>query len=345
MNSNNPLSNLNIAPLRDTLLRHPDLADLFSPDEQLRLGQLALIAQTIAIIQETPTPEFRTPHLLLLAADHGAIIAHQPNTPCESSCDRIQDIARGKQFINVLCRQNSFAYRIIDAGLAQPPATSLNITSMSPGRATADFFHGPAMTPEQCHRALEHGRQLVSKAYVQECNIISIGLVARGARVAAALWAYMLANIPLPDSITSAQIATWAGNHWGYAQLQRLLDTTPQHLDPLDLMARYGGFELVMAVGALLQAASHRITILIDNFPMLCALLAAHALNPNVTDYVLLTQIEQHTGMERIAHHLHIQPILRLGLYASESIGSLLAYPMLQAALHLLALPGSSVSR
>lgn len=340
-----PLLNLKIESLANTYHEEPDVNNLFTNEERLRLGQLADVAEQIARMQRNRRPEFHVPHLLLLAADHGVILTHRDTQSGERTCDRVTEIARGRQFINVLCRQHNFATRIIDCGMQEQLPPALSVTTMRIGDGTANYFDGFAMTKEQCTRAIEYGRQLALKAHEQGSNVMAVGLVARGARIASALTANALANVALKDSLSREQIAIWSNGKWTADDLEKLSALRPKNLHPLDVLSLYGGFEMAFAVGALLQGAHHRMTMLIDCFPMLCAALIAHALEPNVTDYIMLTQIEQLTAMEQIAKQIRVTPILRLGLYASESVGALLAYPIIQAALRLLSLPGSQVSR
>ena len=58
----------------------------------------------------------------------------------------------------------------------------------------------------------------------------------------------------------------------------------------------FGGLEMVMAVGAMLQAAELKMIILIDGFIMTNCILAAGKLYPEVLDYAYLRTLRDESG-------------------------------------------------
>jgi nicotinate-nucleotide--dimethylbenzimidazole phosphoribosyltransferase len=62
----------------------------------------------------------------------------------------------------------------------------------------------------------------------------------------------------------------------------------PDPTDPLDVLAKLGGFEIAAMAGAMLAGAVHRIPILVDGFICSVAALVATAINSTVRDYMIV---------------------------------------------------------
>lgn len=321
-------------------------SELFDCDERIRLYQLTDLATQIAEIQGTTTPKFCVPHHLILASDHGFFLSPGHQNSTFASIKWATEVARGQHFVNYLCRQHGFALRIANTGLAVTPSPALGIVNVSLGQGTQHFYYGDAMTPEQLSRCIDSGRQLVTNIASQGCNVLSIGLLAHGTRIPAAIWVVHLVGIPLEKSLSVERLERWGNADLSLAHLKQHIESVQENIRTLpELMQHYGGFELVVAVAALLQAAELRMTILIDSFPILAALYAAYTIAPSVTDYCILTHIELLEGMEILAARLNIAPVLRLGLSASEGVGALEAYGIINSALHLLQIHTNGISR
>ena len=97
-------------------------------------------------------------------------------------------------------------------------------------------------------------------------------------------------------------------------------------------MAHFGGYEMVMTVGAMLKAAELKMIILIDGFIMTNCVLAASKLEPNVLDYCIFTHQGDESGHKYVLVHLNAKPLLNFGLRLGEGTGALCAYPLIDSA-------------
>jgi len=114
------------------------------------------------------------------------------------------------------------------------------------------------------------------------------------------------------------------------------LHVTPG-LDPLDALARLGGFELAGMAGLCLGAAERRIPLLVDGFISSAAALCATRLAPAVAGYLVLAHRSAEAGHRRVVEALGTEPLLELGLRLGEGTGAALAMPLCDAALRVLA--------
>jgi hypothetical protein len=137
--------------------------------------------------------------------------------------------------------------------------------------------------------------------------------------------------------------ATGRGTGLDDAQLAHkrlvLADALARHAgttQPLDALAAFGGFEIAMMAGAMLQAASERRVVLVDGFIAGAAALVARSLAPAAQDYMVFCHRGDEHGHRLLLDHLKAQPLLDLGLRLGEGTGALLAWPLLQSAANFL---------
>ena len=93
---------------------------------------------------------------------------------------------------------------------------------------------------------------------------------------------------------------------------------------------------MVMAVGAMLQAAELRMIILVDGFIMTNCMLAASKIYPKVLDYAIFGHCGDETGHKRVLEALGAKPLLNLGLRLGEGTGAICAYPIVESAVRML---------
>lgn len=110
----------------------------------------------------------------------------------------------------------------------------------------------------------------------------------------------------------------------------------PDPEDPLDVLAKVGGFEIGGIAGLILGAASERKPVLIDGFIATAAALVAARLAPLSAGYM----IASHLGMEK-GHGIALKclgkaPLLHLDLRLGEGTGSVLAMNLVDASVRLL---------
>ena len=173
---------------------------------------------------------------------------------------------------------------------------------------------------------------------------MALGCIASGGRVSAALVAESMLGLGL-DVLLPEDMHFTTRSLVSREECWRLLDRAPRRGDWREAVIRYGGFEMVMAMGLMLQAAERRALVLIDSFVMLVALLMAMQIEPYVRDYAVLAHMESAAGMEVLARRMGLCPVVRLGLQTTEGVGCLATYPLLEASVLLLTLPSGEIGR
>lgn len=302
------------------------------------LGLLETIAVKIGSIQNTLTPKITEPTIVVFAGDHGITQSKGVSPfPQEVTQQMVFNFLNGGAAINVFCKQNKINLKIVDAGVNADFDQNDSLISAKIAKGTKDFSIEKAMTTEQCKLALEKGKEIVHTLFHKNCNTIGFGEMGIGNTSSAAL---------LMSYFTAINIENCVGkgtglNEEGLRQKKTILkEVYKKHIkstnSPTEALAAFGGFEIVMIAGAILEAAALKMTILIDGFIVTSALLAANALDKNVLDYCIFAHSSGEQGHQKMLDFLKVQPILNLGLRLGEGTGAAIAFPVIKAAVQFL---------
>jgi nicotinate-nucleotide--dimethylbenzimidazole phosphoribosyltransferase len=157
-----------------------------------------------------------------------------------------------------------------------------------------------------------------------------------GNTTAAAALMHKLTGVPVADCVGAGTGLSADG----VLHKQRVIEAAVRHHagveEPLDVLATFGGFEIAMMTGAMLQAAALRKVLLIDGFIATSALLVATHVAPAILDYCVFAHCSDEAGHRRMLDALGAEPLLQLNLRLGEGTGAALALPLLHAAVNFL---------
>lgn len=297
------------------------------------LGRLEALAVQIGCILGTGSPRLEQPQLVVFAADHGLAARGVSAYPSDVTWQMVENFLAGGAAVSVLARQHGLKLTVVDAGVRHDFAPRAGLVQRKIGPGTADALAGPAMTPGQCQEAVLAGRAIVQGL---PGNALLFGEMGIGNTSAAALLLARLADQPI-------EACTGRGTGLDDAGLQRKLsvlrDVLARHPDattPLAALAAFGGFEIAMMCGAVLQAAVERRVVVVDGFIASSAVLVAARLQPAVLSRCVFAHCSDEAGHALMLRTLGATPLLHLGLRLGEGSGAALAWPLLESACRIL---------
>jgi nicotinate-nucleotide--dimethylbenzimidazole phosphoribosyltransferase len=298
------------------------------------LGLLETIAVKIGSIQNTLTPKITEPTIVVFAGDHGITKTKRVSPyPQEVTQQMVFNFLNGGAAINVFCKQNIINLKIVDAGVNADFDQNDNLISAKIAKGTKDFSLEKAMTTTQCNSALEKGKEIVNTLFYKNCNTIGFGEMGIGNTSSAALLMSYFTAINIENCVGKGTGLDNEGLQQKKTILKEVYEKHIKNIDsPTEALATFGGFEIVMITGAILEAAALKMTILIDGFIVTAALLAANAIDKNVLDYCVFTHSSGEQGHQKVLDFLHVKPILNLGLRLGEGTGAAVAFPIIKSA-------------
>ncbi|MCG6202478.1 nicotinate-nucleotide--dimethylbenzimidazole phosphoribosyltransferase [Psychromonas antarctica] len=303
------------------------------------LGLLEPLALQLALIQSqhatTPCQKITLSHpvMLVFAGDHGIADQGVSIAPSEVTTQMVANFINGGAAINCFCHANQIDFYVVDAGIKKElQYSSAKLIKHRLGNGTADFSVHNAMTLAQAQQGLIYGQQVTSEQIVQGMDILLLGEM--GIANTSSASALMAA---LSEYSVEQCVGKGTGiNEQQYAHklqlIKQALTREPKENDTISILARFGGFEIVQIVGAMLEAGRQQIPIVIDGFIVTVAALAAYRLAPQILDYFIFAHQSEEQGHQLLLKEMSAKPLLSLGLRLGEGTGAALALPLIQAA-------------
>ncbi len=303
------------------------------------LGRLETLAMQICLVQQTLTPSLAHPCHLLLGGDHGIEREGVSVSPREVTWQQMVNFTKGGGGVNMFCRQHGFHLRIVDVGVDHDLSQIPDILNRKIAPGTRNFLHEPAMSPSEYDRAISVGIELVDACHTEGCRVLCIGEMGIANTSPSSIWMSLFCHIPLAECIGAGSGLNSTGvTHKGRVLTQALEHFNEQMPTPSaeDIIRYFGGFEMVVAIGAMLRAAELKMLILVDGFIMTACALAACQLYPAAQDYMIFGHCGDESGHRRMLDFLHAEPILSLGLRLGEGTGALCAFPIVDSAVRMM---------
>lgn len=296
------------------------------------LGKLESLAIKIGLIQKTTTPQLSNPCIIVFAADHG--ISDEGVSPCpkEITHQMVNNFAKGGAGINVFCRQHGIALRIVDAGVDYDFSDAI-IENHKILYGTRNMITEPAMTIDECKIAMDTGASCVRDEYNKGCNIIGFGEMGIGNTSSAALLCHRLLSIPLHKCVGRGAGLDNEGLVHKLSILEKVSSKYPNDLSIIKTLSTFGGLEIAMICGAVLEAKRLNMIIIADGFITSSAFLTAFFIDKSIVDNVIFSHISYEAGHKFIVDAMQGQPLLDLDLRLGEGTGVALAYPLIESAI------------
>lgn len=296
------------------------------------LGKLETLALQIGLVQESLTPELRTPALLVYAADHG--LSREPVSayPREVTAAMVLNFLAGGAAINVFTRLNGMDLRIYDVGVDADLPPHPHLIPAKVARGTANLLHGPSMSAAELQTCLTQSGAHIEDAARTGCNVIGFGEMGIGNTAAASLIMHAITREPLEHCVGAGTGVQGKALEQKRALLRRAVDRHGLPAAPEAVLQAYGGFEIAHMAGGMAAAARRKMLVLIDGFIATAAYAVARQLEPSLTRHAVFCHCSNERGHRRFLEHLNASPLLDLDLRLGEGTGCALALPLLHAA-------------
>ncbi len=319
------------------------------------LGTLESLALQIGLIQETLTPQLRRPCHVLFGADHGIECEGVSVSPREITWQQMINFTKGGGGVNMFCRQHGFELHLVDMGVdydlsAYP--TILNRKVRPDG--TGNFLHEPAMDNAEMMMAMQTGSEVVLDCAAKGCNVISFGEMGIGNTSPSSIWMHLFLDIPLEKCVGAGAGLNNEGVRHKLDVLQRSVDRfrkeyaackdmmlegtqmSEESFYYMEIIRQFGGFEMVAAVGAMIEAARRKMVILVDGFIMSACMLAASRMNPSIMKNAIFCHQGDESGHKLMLDGMGVKGLLNLGLRLGEGTGALCAYPIIKSGVNMI---------
>ncbi len=331
------LLSITVDPVDETMMRRAQarLDRLTKPVGSL--GRLEELARRLAGILRTERPSVARKAIITMAADHGVAQEGVSAYPQAVTPQMVLNFLRGGAAINVLARHVDARLIVVDMGVAAPLDPHPQLIVRKIGYGTGNMAAGPAMTREQAIEAIQSGCEVVEDEMRRGADLIGTGDMGIGNTTASSAIVAVMSGEPA-ERVTGRGTGV---DDSGYARKVRVIERAlevnhPDRRDPLDVLAKVGGFEIAGRVGVILGAARAHRAVVIDGFISGAAALVAAGLEPNAAGYLIASHRSQEIGHRIMLERLGLTPLLDLEMRLGEGTGAALAMPIIEAACKVL---------
>jgi len=301
------------------------------------LGLLEEFARRVAAIRGTLTPESAKKVIFTFAGDHGVVEEGISAFPKEVTPQMVLNFLNGGAGVNVLARHAGVEVRVVDIGVDHYFGLVPDLITRKVANGTRNFTKGPAMTREQAIDALEIGITLANAAAAEGVSMLGTGEMGIGNTTPSSA-------IIAAFSGLSVRELTHRGTGINDASLERKIQVIEQGLtincpdptDPIDVLAKVGGFEIAGIAGLILGGAASRLPVVVDGFISTAGALIASELNPHVREYLFAAHQSVEVGHRAMLERIGLEPILDLKLRLGEGTGAALAMGLVEAGVKVL---------
>ncbi|HXX76501.1 MAG TPA: nicotinate-nucleotide--dimethylbenzimidazole phosphoribosyltransferase [Nitrospiraceae bacterium] len=300
------------------------------------LGRLEELAAQYVRISGELKPSVPRGMAVTFAADHGVTIEGVSAYPREVTAQMVLNFLRGGAGVNVLARHAGIAVRVVDIGVAYEFGQVPELIQKKIMWGTKNLLLEPAMSREQAEQAVTVGMEMATIASQEGIGLIGTGDMGIGNTTPSAAITSAMTGLPV-DAVTGRGTGIDdAGHARKVSVIQRALDLhRPDRADALDVLRKVGGLEIGGLAGLILGAAAARIPIVLDGFIAGAAALIAVGLQPLCRDYLIASHRSVERGHQAILDHLHLKPLLDLGLRLGEGTGACLGMSLVSAAIKI----------
>ncbi|KIX22213.1 nicotinate-nucleotide--dimethylbenzimidazole phosphoribosyltransferase [Flavobacterium sp. 316] len=297
------------------------------------LGLLEKLALQIGLAFKTETPQIQNPHIVVFAADHGIANHGVSAYPQEVTRQMITNFLEGGAAINVFCKQSNIALEIVDAGVNYDFPTNINLINKKVAKGTQSFLQTAAMSYTEMELCFQNGATVVNEIHQKGSNCIGFGEMGIGNTSTASV---------LMTVLTSFSIEECVGKGTGVINeklenkiniLSKAIQNYTGSNELEELIAHFGGFEILQMAGGMLQAYQNNMLILVDGFISSVAFLIAYKKKPAIKANTIFCHCSEEKAHKTLLDYLEIEPVLHLNMRLGEGSGCAVAFPIIQSAI------------
>ena len=293
------------------------------------LGRLEDLSVQLAGITGKVHNRIERKHLLVFAADNGVVAEGVSSAPQSVTLMQTINLTRHKTGASTLCKHFGCGITVCDVGvnaeIREPKVLNRKIAF-----GTGNILYGPAMTRQQCIKAIQTGFALAQET---DADVIGIGEMGIGNTTTSSAVLSVLLEADV-EAVTGRGGGITDQSFLRKKQVIKdaIAINQPDKTDVIDVLAKVGGFDIAAMCGAFLGCAEKRCPVVIDGFISAVAALCAYKLCPEAVGYFIPSHASYEIGYRLAMDAMGLQPIFLLGMRLGEGSGCPLAFEVLRAA-------------
>lgn len=301
------------------------------------LGRLEEVAKRFVAITGKEEPKISRKVIYVFAGDHGVSEEGVSAYPKEVTPQMVYNFLRGGAGINVLARHINAEVKVVDIGVDHHFGKTDRLIQRKVGKGTGNITLGPAMTRDEAVMALEVGMELAGEAARENADIIGTGDMGIGNTTPSSAIAAIITGRPVEEITGRGTGIDDERFKLKIDAIKRAIERNrPDPKDPLDVLAKVGGFEIAGIAGLIIGAAARRIPVMVDGFISTAGALIASEMNGDIKDYLFASHQSVEQGHKAMLDRIGLKPLLDLDMRLGEGTGACLGIGIVEAGIKIL---------
>ena len=326
------------------------LADITPPDETTRaaahahwaslakplggLGALETMLEDAAALTGSAELDVSRRAVLVLCSDNGVVAQGVSQTDQSVTRAVAENLAARRTSVCQMAKMANCEVVPVDMGIAGDPVPGVLNCRVAVG--TADFTAGPAMNREQAVEAIAKGIELVRMQKKQGITLLATGEMGIGNTTTSSAVAAVLLSQPVEVMTGRGAGLSDEGLARKIHAIQKGIEVNqPDAFDPLDVLAKLGGFDIAGLCGVFLGGALEGVPVLMDGFISGVAALCAVRFCPAAEKAVFASHCSTEPAAKLVLEALDKKPLLTAGLHLGEGTGAVASIPLWDMALEV----------
>lgn len=296
------------------------------------LGALETLLEDAAALTGSAALDVSRRAVLVLCSDNGVVAQGVSQTDQSVTHAVAENLAARRTSVCQMARTAHCDVVPVDMGMAGDPVPGVADCRIAAG--TADFTQGPAMTRAQAVEAVGRGIRLVQEQKAAGVQLLATGEMGIGNTTTSSAVAAVLLGQPV-ERMTGrgAGLSDEGLARKVDAICRGILRNEPDPTDPLDVLAKLGGFDLAGLCGVFLGGALEGVPVVMDGFISGVAALCAVRLCPAAAKAVFASHCSSEPAARLVLDALGKAPLLTAGLHLGEGTGAVASIPLWDMAL------------
>ena len=260
------------------------------------LGKLEDLVIKLAGISSSLEMELDKKAVVTFCSDNGVLEEGVSGSPKEFTMILAENTVEGRTGVAVLSEKVGADNYVVDVGM-ELDIKNQKIIDRKIRKSTDNFAKGPSMSYEEAIKAIEIGIEIGDRLFEKGYNILGTGELGMGNTTTSSAILAVLTDLDL-DLITGKGAGLTDQQYENKkATIKKGIELNkPDKRDPIDLLAKLGGFDIASICGLFLSCGKNKIPVVVDGFISTVAGLLAKDLNKNVVDYMIPSHMSNEPG-------------------------------------------------
>lgn len=298
------------------------------------LGEIEEIGiKTCAILGEIPK-KLNKKATVVMCNDNGIINANISSSPKILTKLLAIQMAKGTTGVDALSEAANADVFVVDLGIEDFEGFD-GVINRRISNGTKNFLEEDAMTYEEAIKSIEAGIEVAEDLIQKGYTVLGTGELGMGNTTTSAAVIKGLTGVSEKDvvGLGSGVDETQLDNKYK-AVADGIRLRNPNKDDPIDVLAKVGGYDIGGIAGVFLACGKHKIPGVVDGIISAAGALLAYKLNPNISHYLFGSHIAMEKGAKVALDEMGIKGYLDCSMRLGEGSGCPLLFQIMDSSIY-----------